>query len=75
MSKITLSFDLAVPEEKYVFDLVMRAEEAHRVLYELDQHLRAKIKYGELDESVEDALQEVRDFLHSEAQDKQVVIA
>jgi len=40
---------------------------AFDVLWDVDQHLRMQIKHGEMSEAVADALQAVRDYLHTSA--------
>lgn len=60
--KASLEFEL--PVEYSEFRACLDGPDALSVLWEVDQRLRSLIKYGELAESAEDALQDVRDFLH-----------
>jgi hypothetical protein len=61
-----LDFDL--PEEQTEFDLAVNASKLHSVLWELDQFLRAKVKYAqEEDSDIEVATYDkVRTWLHNE---------
>jgi cell fate (sporulation/competence/biofilm development) regulator YlbF (YheA/YmcA/DUF963 family) len=62
--KAILEFNL--PEDQQDYDLANNGLNFWRVLYELDQELRAKTKYAEDDLPQEkyDAYQEIRDKLH-----------
>ena len=60
--KAILEFDL--PDDREEFEQASAAYKYYSVLWEFDQHLRAKIKYDEkLTEEVHDTYQEIRDKL------------
>lgn len=63
MPKATLTFNL--PEEQEEFNMASKASSAYIALHEYDQYLRARLKYEELPEAVNAALQEARDKLNS----------
>lgn len=50
-------------EEQADFLLAVKALDLALSLWDVDQHLRSKLKYEELEDDVHDALQEVRDKL------------
>jgi phage shock protein A len=60
--KITLAFN---EEERSEALAAMQAMDYRLALDDLDNFLRSKIKYSDLTEEVENALQEVRDHLHN----------
>jgi hypothetical protein len=62
--KAILEFNL--PDDDQEYDLANNALNFWRVLYELDQELRAKTKYApdDLPQDKYDAYQEIRDKLH-----------
>jgi hypothetical protein len=62
--KAILEFNL--PEDQQEYDLANNALNFWRVLYEIDQELRAKTKYAadDLPQDKYDAYQEIRDKLH-----------
>lgn len=66
MSTATLTFTL--PDEEPEFRAATNGQLWQSLAWEIDQHLRAEIKYAadETPEAVIDALQKVRDFLHEE---------
>lgn len=70
--KATLEFNLPNDEQEY--NLANNALNFWRVLYELDQELRAKTKYApdDLPEDKYDAYQEVREKLHEFMRDNNV---
>ncbi len=65
MPKSILEFEL--PEERDEFRHALNAVAYIAALQEIDNYLRGRLKYEELDQPVRDALQSVRDFLHNEA--------
>ena len=65
MPKSTLEFNL--PEERDELRYALNAVAYIAALQEIDNYLRGRLKYEELDEPVRDALQSARDFLHNEA--------
>jgi hypothetical protein len=62
--KAILEFNL--PDDQQEYDLANNGLNFWRVLYELDQELRAKTKYApdDLPQHKYDAYQEIRDKLH-----------
>lgn len=72
MPKATLSFSL--PEEQSEFECATNGVSYISVLQEFDNYLRGRLKYEELSEEVEAALQAARDKLHEEMNDHDVVM-
>jgi hypothetical protein len=70
MPTATLTFNL--PDEESEFKAASNGQSWQSLAWEIDQMLRAKIKYSDdsMPEAVVDALQEVRDFLHNERSSK-----
>lgn len=62
MPKAILEFKL--PEEKEEFDLARKGAHYSCVIEDLDNFLRGKIKYSNLEENIEAIYQEVRDKLN-----------
>lgn len=62
--KAILEFNLDEPVDEAAHMRAIKATDMAVVLWDMDQYLRGLIKYGELDESVDKALQEARDKLH-----------
>lgn len=62
MIEIKLSFE-SIEEINALFGAPKRLKKCEHVLRELDNDLRESIKYKELSEDKEDALQETRDYL------------
>jgi len=62
--KAILEFNL--PDDQQEYDLANNGLNFWRILYELDQELRAKTKYApdDLPQDKYDAYQEIRDKLH-----------
>lgn len=65
MATITVSFDSESTEDMDDFDVWRKGRDYQSVLGELDEHLRTKLKYEELDEAAEKAFQETRDRLYT----------
>jgi hypothetical protein len=61
--KATLTFSL--PEEEYEYSNAVEGAKMRSVLWDLDQWLRAKLKYEELTDGKYDAFKETRDHLRS----------
>jgi hypothetical protein len=61
--KATLTFSL--PEEEYEYSNALEGAKMRSVLWDLDQWLRAKLKYEELSDGKYDAFKETRDHLRS----------
>jgi hypothetical protein len=59
--KATLTFNL--PEEQHEFANATQGAKMRSVLWELDQWLRAKLKYEELSDEQYDAFKQTRDEL------------
>jgi hypothetical protein len=70
--KAILEFNL--PDDQQDYDLANNGLSFWRVLYELDQELRAKTKYAadDLPQNKYDAYQEIRDMLHELMTDNNV---
>lgn len=64
MPKASLQFDL--PDESEEFMAAVRGGEYKTILWNIDQMLRAAVKYGEHNPEAKTAYQEVRDFLKAE---------
>jgi len=65
--KAKLTFDL--PEEQSEFNLTIKAREWFCVLFDVDQKLRSYLKHGHHFTEVDEALQEVRDYLYQQMAD------
>ncbi len=61
--KAILEFNL--PEDKDEFELAQKAVNYSIVIHEMDNYLRARLKYEDLPEEIHNALQEARDKLTS----------
>lgn len=61
--KATLTFSL--PEEEYEYSNAVEGAKMRSVLWDLDQWLRAKLKYEDLSDGKYDAFKETRDHLRS----------
>lgn len=70
--RATLSFNL--PEERDEFNLANNGSLYSVVLHDIDQHLRAKLKYETLSENDYKIYEELRSKLHSLASDYGVSI-
>ena len=70
--KVTIEF----PEDsdREVIIRSLQGPLAFDTLWDVDQHLRMQIKHGELSEAVADALQAVRDYLHTSAAEHGITI-
>jgi len=68
----TLQFIL--PEEQHEFQLAIRAADWHSVVWEIDQKLRGYLKYGHTFKSADEALEEIRKFLHEEVNDRNLEV-
>ena len=65
MPKNTLEFNL--PEDREELNHALNAGAYISALQDIDNYLRGRLKYEELDEPVREALQAARDYLHNEA--------
>jgi hypothetical protein len=63
MPKGTLSFKL--PEENEEYLMAIKAAAYWAALTDMDNYLRGRLKYEDLPEAVDKALQEARDYLTS----------
>ena len=70
--KTTIEFDDDADRDKIIRSL--QGPVAFDVLWDVDQHLRMQIKHGDLSEAVADALQAVRDYLHTSAAEHGITI-
>jgi hypothetical protein len=63
--KAVLEFNL--PEDHQEFECATKAHDLYFVMWDMDQHLRNKLKYESenMSEEVYKALQETRDHLHN----------
>lgn len=61
--KATLKFNL--PEDAYEHLIAVHAMDWALVVFDLENFLREKLKYGHKYKSADEALREVRDALHS----------
>lgn len=69
--KITMHFDLLDPDQRQDFNMAIKGSDAHIVLETVDQALRSKIKYAaDLSEETVRHLQDIRDLLNSEANER-----
>lgn len=59
--KARLDFDL--PEDKYEYSNAINGSKMRSILWDVDQWLRAKMKYEELSDGQYDAFKETRDHL------------
>lgn len=62
MPNATIKYKL--PEEQIDFDLANKAGKWYSVLWDLDQYLRNKLKYGHNFKTGDKALEETRKHLH-----------
>ena len=63
---LTMEFDRDVPDDRDDLLLTANARALSLALHATDEHLRARIKYGQLGEEAERELQAVRDKLREE---------
>lgn len=70
--KATLEFDLTDAQQKSEFEVAVNGMSAHITLWDLDQHLRSKLKYEELSDPVHEALQAIRDKLRELCEENEV---
>ena len=61
--KATLTFNL--PEENHEYFNALQGAQLKSILWDVDQWLRAKMKYEELSDGQYDAFKETRDYLRS----------
>ena len=70
--KAVLEFDL--PEDNYEFANATNGSKMRSVLWELDQWMRAKLKFEDLSDGAYDAIKETRDQLQALLQDENIDI-
>jgi len=70
--KAVLEFDL--PEENHEFANATNGSKMRSVLWELDQWMRAKLKYEELPDGQYDAIKQTRDQLRTLLNDENIDI-
>lgn len=68
--KSILTFDL--PEDKDDHTLAIHGSDFYLAIWDLDQWLRSKLKYGHDYKTVDDALEEAREQLHGFLEDRGV---
>lgn len=67
---LKFDFDNVDEFEEQKFGVYLKALELYDVIFEMDQHLRSRIKYGGLKEEVEKEVQEIRDKLNEELSER-----
>lgn len=67
MAKIMLEFDLY--EDREAYEDALNGTKYRAILQEFDNYLRGRLKYEELPELIQEALQAARSKLHEEAAD------
>lgn len=70
--KVILEFNL--PEENYEYNAAREGTKYRFVLWELEQWMRAKLKFEELSDGQYDAIKETRDQLRALLQDENIDI-
>jgi hypothetical protein len=70
--KATITFSL--PEEQHEYSNAVEGSKMRSVLWELDQWLRAKLKYEELTDGQYDAFKETREHLRKLLREENVDI-
>ena len=63
--KAILEFDLNEPEEREAHKRAAKVDDLYVAIYQFDQMLRSKIKYGELPDQVYEAYVNIREQLHN----------
>ena len=66
----TLKFNL--PEEQSMFDVALNGTKWRHISWEMDKQLRQYLKYGHEFQSVDEALQTMRDSLYELLEDEGV---
>jgi len=64
MSDAILRFKL--PEERREFDLAAKGERLNGLLFDLDQEMRNKLKYGKISKNTRDVLEALRTMVREE---------
>lgn len=72
MAKVAITYDL--PEEVDDLKAALQGKDLQLVLWNVDQYLRSKIKYATSSEETHKAYTELREFIHSELEDKDVTL-
>ena len=62
MAKAILEFNL--PEDSIEYRMAVNSSNYHSVLWDIDQYLRSKLKWGELTSEQYDVLDKTREELH-----------
>ena len=68
----TYTLDMSDSEDRYKSKCLDQAQDSLRVLQDLDNDLRSRIKYGELPEAEEELAENIRTKLHELLADHQV---
>ena len=67
MGKVIITHEFDSYEEAYEINRLLNLNESHSLLWEIDQEIRSKLKYGEEkwleDEDVQDFLDKIRDMI------------
>lgn len=66
--KAKLIFNL--PDEQAQYDHAVRGWDWRDVVAAIDDHLRSRLKHGELTDAVRDALDKARTYLHEELESR-----
>lgn len=61
--KATLEFNL--PEDQSEYDMVINASKFYKIIWDMKQELRSKVKYAELSEEQYKAYDSMRDFFNN----------
>lgn len=64
MRKVEITYTFDPVEDKFHMNNLAKADDLYFCLWDLDQDLRSKIKYGDEGEGTADVYQKVRDKLH-----------
>jgi hypothetical protein len=62
---VTATLTFTLPEEQEEFYLAAKGSDWRIVVEDMDAHLRARLKYEDLPEDVDKALDEARQHLHA----------
>ena len=66
---LTMEFGRDIPDDRRELLLTVNARGLASVIASMDEHLRGRIKYGELPDAVTEELQAARDLLRTELAD------
>ena len=66
---LTAEFDAEVPDDRRDLALMTGSRNMYLAILAVDEHLRTRLKYGDISASVSTELQTVRDLLRTELRD------